>query len=82
MDEVKTRMLAASVTSFNYTVTNDRIRCTAAVNFKIIPFNDHRDLVTKKFMGFRLTDTLYILNTTSHTASDFYDLSFTTGYHI
>lgn len=82
MDEVKTRMLAASVTGFDYTVTNDRIRCTASVNFRILAFNDHRDLVVKKYMGFRLTDTIFNLNTTSHPATDFYDLSFTTGYHI
>ena len=73
-------MLAASVTGFNYSVTADRISLTAAVNFVFTLWNDKRDIITKKFLGFRTTDNLYTSNTTTHTATDFYDLSYTTGY--
>ena len=82
MDEVKTKMLAASVTGFNYSVTADRIQVTASVNFVFTLWGDERDIITKKYMGFRSTDNLYTSNTTSHTATDFYDLSYTTGYYV
>tara|TARA_R100000654_G_scaffold37609_1_gene63133 strand:+ start:223 stop:471 length:249 start_codon:yes stop_codon:yes gene_type:complete len=82
MDEVKAIMLVAGATSFNYAITNDRITVSAAVNFIFIPFGDSRDILTKKYMGFRLTDSFYNTNTNTHTATDFYDLSYTSGYHI
>ena len=82
MDEVKTKMLAASVTGFNYAITNDRLTLSASVNFIFVAFGNSTDIITKKYLGFRLTDSIYSTNTTSHTATDFYDLSYTSGYHI
>ena len=82
MDEVKTKLLAASVTGFNYSITTDRITVSASVNFIFVLFNNDTDIIYNKFMGFRSTDSVFSTNTTSHTATDFYDLSYTTGYRI
>ena len=82
MNEVKTKLLAGSVTGFNYALTDDRLTLSASVNFIFVLFNDDRDIIYNKFMGFRDSDSIFSTNTTSHTATDFYDITYTTGYRI